>query len=187
MQKFTKNVNWCIDTGVQLSPTVLCQDIMQFPEAIEWCRQKTQEGVIYPDLHGWDHGPYGERTEEEIVEHLDKAMDWFYEHLDVVPMRWVTPHGAHTLEIESAARQFGLVVEDTSLPVIDQKALDPHLNKNRDLAVLDGKVIMNHWWERGLRLYRICKIIEHQSIEIAIDATASELSAGDQEICWSGW
>lgn len=187
MQKFTKNVNWCINTNVVLTPAVLCQDIMQFPECIDWLYEKVREGIIYPDLHGWDHGPYGERSEEMIIEHLDKAMHWFDQHLKVCPVRWVTPHGANSHEMQAAADQFSLIIEDTNDPVIDQKVLDPALNRTRDLSILDGKVIMNHWWERGLRLYRIARIIEHQSIEAAIEATRSELSEGDQAICWAGW
>lgn len=187
LQKFTKNVNWCINTNVVLTPAVLCQDLDQFPDAVEWCKRMAQEGAIYPDLHGWDHGPYAPRSQAEIEEHLDKASEWFMSKLGLPPVRWITPHGADSHAIRDAAAKYSLIVETCESPVVDQKVLDPMLRETWDLSVLDGKVIMNHWWERGLRLYRIARIIENQSIEGAIEATLKELSMRDHKICWDGW
>jgi hypothetical protein len=189
LEKFAKNVNWCsqIYRSVPLTPAILCQDIEKIPGAVEYIRNTTQEGIIFPDLHGWDHGPYAPRSQDEIEDHLDKAMGWFHDSLGVLPIRWVTPHGADSHAIQAAATKFNLVVETTDNPVIDQKTLDPMLRKTRDLSTMDGRVVMNHWWERGLRLYRIAKIIEHQDVDAAIEATRSDLSKKDHGICWNGW
>lgn len=186
-QKFTKNVKWCINTNVVLTPAILCQDIMDFPEAIEYVRVKTQEGILYPDLHGFDHGPYAPRSKEVIRDHLKRSIDWFHDHLEVIPVRWVTPHGADTPIMREVAAEHYLILESTSDPVIDQKKLDNRLRETRDLNVFRDKVIMNHWWERGLRLYRIARIIEFQGVSEAITATKEELSATDHKICWNGW
>ena len=188
LQKFAKNVQWCFGTGVQLTPAILCQDIENVPGAVEQIRQWLLEDKIYPDLHGWDHGPYGTRTQAEIETHLDLACEWFVANLDGnVPIRWVTPHGATSPAMEAAAAKFDLIIETTDHPVIDQKVMDTRLRETCDLTILRGRVIMNHWWERGLRLYRIAKIIEHQGVRQAIEATRSTLDAADHKICWTGW
>lgn len=187
MQKFVKHINWCQNIDVPLTPAILCQDIEQFPESITWLREKTEEGIIYPDLHGVDHGPYAPRSQAEVEEHLDKAQEWFKQHLGVPAIRWVTPHGADSPAMQAAADKFDLVIETTGFPVVDQKVLDTKLRETRDLELLNGIVIMCHYWERGLRLYRIARIIEHQSVEAAMEATRSELSVKDFKICWNQW
>ena len=188
-QKLTKNINWCesLWDRVVLAPAILVKDIQAFPECIEWVRQKTEEGFIYPDLHGYDHGPYQTRTEEEVSEHLDKSLEWFNSELDTVPVRWVTPHGSNSPAMTDAARKHGLVIETTDFPVVDQKAADTLLRESWDLQDLDNKVIMNHWWERGLRLYRLAKVLEYQNVQDAMGASKIELSAKDWKICWNDW
>jgi hypothetical protein len=187
VQKFIKNVNWCVGMNVPLTPAILCQEIEKFPEGIEWIRQKCEEGLLYPDLHGWDHGPYGDRSQVEIETHLDQSCEWLRKHFGRPPIRWVTPHGADSPDIRAAARKFHLLVETTADPVMDQKRVDTLLRQTRDLSFLTGKVIMNHWWERGLRLYRIGKIVQYQSVDEAILATKAELDEKSYRICWNGW
>jgi hypothetical protein len=187
VQKAFKNVNWCVNTGVQLTPAILCQDIEQFPEGISLLREMIEEGVVYPDLHGWTHGPYAPMSQSEVEEHLDKAITWFKENLGVLPIRWSTPHGADSPSMRSAASKYDLVLETTEYPVVDEKILDTQLRQTRNLDLLDGIVIMNHYWNRGLRLYRISRIIEYQSIDEAIESTCAELSERDFNICWNGW
>lgn len=187
LQKFTKYISWCKDLPCQLSPAILCQDIEKIPGGVEYVRKGTEEGLFYPDLHGFDHGPYGSRSQAECEEHLEQAFEWFDANLGVVPIRWVTPHGANSPEIQAAAGKYNLVVEDTRYPVIDQKEADNALRKSRNSNVLNGLVIMAHWWERGLRLYRIARILQHGSVDAAMATTRGELEERDWRICWSGW
>ncbi len=187
VQKFTKNVNWCIRTNVPLTPAILCVSTNEFPDGIAWLREMIEEGIIYPDLHGWDHGPYDDRPQAEIEEHLDKAQVWFKEHMGVPAIRWVTPHGSNSLAMQAAAAKFGLVIETTEHPVVDQKVLDSQLRVSEDLRLFDGVVIMVHYWERGLRMYRMARVIEHQGVAEAMEATRSELSKKDWGICWNNW
>lgn len=189
VQKFTKNVNWCrnLPDSILLTPAILCQDTETVPGGIECLREMIEEGLVYPDLHGWDHGPYNIRTQEEVEEHLCRAHEWFDTHLGVPPVRWVTPHGSNSLEMEAAARRYGLVIETTAHPVVDQKNVDTQIRESHSLEPLRDIVILNHWWDRGLRLYRIAKIIQYQSIEAAMEATREELSVRDQRVCWDTW
>ncbi len=187
VQKFTKVVKWCLNTSVPLTPAILCEEIEKFPGGIEWLREKTEEEVIWPDLHGWDHGPYAPRAQVEIEEHLEQAQEWFIRNLGVPAIRWITPHGADSAAMRSAADKFDLVIETTAYPVVCEKVLDTQLRETWDLNLLNDIVIMSHWWYRGLRLYRIARIIEHQGVREAIEATRSELSVKDHNICWGSW
>ncbi len=187
LQKFTKNVMWCKNTGVLLTPAILCKDIEMFPDCVSWVREQTQEGLIYPDLHGFDHGPYASRSQLEIEEHLSRAQEWFKANLKVPAVRWVTPHGANSPAMQAAASKYDLVIETTEPPVVDQKALDTRLRETGDLSLMRGRVVMNHYWERGLRLYRIARIIEYQGVHEAIEATRVELNVKDHNICWNKW
>jgi hypothetical protein len=187
-QKFTKYVNWCRDADLYVVPNILCQDLDRFPECKEWIRQEYLEGRFTAlDLHGWDHGPYKGRSTEEISEHLDQAFAWFDEAFDTAPIRWVTPHGADSPEIRRAAAEFGLIVETTAPPVIDQKAADGKLKQTRSLDFLQDAVIMTHWWERGLALYRLTQCIKAGSVDRAIDETRDSLDKKSWRICWESW
>lgn len=187
VQKFLKPIKWCINTGVPLTPAILCQDIEHFPEGIETLRQMSNEGIIQLDLHGWDHGPYGQRSQKEIEKHLELAQEWFLKRFETSPIRWITPHGADTEEIRAAAFKYDLIVESTAPPVIDHKILDHHLRTFRDLKLLEDRVIMVHWWNQGLHLYRTARIIEYGGIDEAIEGTLSELGEKDHRICWKRW
>ena len=184
VQRFAKNVNWCLGADVPLAPAVLCEVTEEFLDGIQWLYEMTTQGLIYPDLHGWDHGPYHTRTQAEVEEHLDKAQIWFKSNLGVPAIRWVTPHGSDSIAMQAAAAKYDLVIETTDYPVVDQKVLDSKLRTTGDLACLDDIVVMNHWWEKGLRLYRIAKIIEHQGIPEAIEATRSALKPKEHKACW---
>lgn len=188
LQKFQKHIAWCSALKVTLSPAILCQEIEKFPEGIAYIKEKIQSDErFFPDLHGWDHGPYGDRTQAEIEEHLEQAFTWFETNLEVTPHRWVTPHGANSYPIQAAARKFGLTVEDTKYPVIDQKEADTKIRETRTAACLDDRVIMVHYWERGLRLLRVARIIEFGTADNAIAETKKELDEKTHRICWSGW
>lgn len=152
------------------TPAILCRDIQQFPQAIEYIQNEQREGRLRCDLHGWEHDPvgksgkkgYGKLAIKEIEERLEKCMEWFETTLDDVPVRWLTPHGACSPQIIEAANTFGLIVETTDPPVIDQKIAEPLVRKH-GIEVIKDKVIMVHFWERGLRLLRIALIAKYGS------------------------
>jgi hypothetical protein len=184
-QKFKKHINWCKDIDVPLAPAILCQNIEEFPECLQYVREQTWEGVMHPDLHGWTHGPYGDLSVPEISKHLERALEWFDANLGVMPIRWVTPHGANSHAIQAAAQKYDLIVEDTGYPVIDQKAADSRLRETGDVTLLDDRVLMVHWYEKGLRLYRIAKVIQYKNIPDAIEASKADLNEKEFKICWN--
>lgn len=190
LDRLKMHINWCKPLDVTLAPNVLCQDIMKFPDTIPYLNGLVEEmpDRVDIDIHGWDHGPYAPRKYEEVVQHLQFCMGWFERHIDQMPIRWVSPHGANSFAMQRAAREFGLTVETTEDPVIDQRNADTMLRQTRDPSKLDGKIIMVHWWERGMSLYRIARIMQHRDVGNAIIESKHELDASAWKACWGeGW
>jgi len=190
LSRFQLHIDWCKGLDVTLAPNIIVEEIKKFPEAIDYVNKLMDEDErVTLDLHGWDHGPYAPRPYEEITEHLDSALEWFDVNLHGhFPCRWVTPHGANSRAIQRAAREHGLDVETTEDPVIDQREADKILRVTRDLSKLDDKVIMVHWWERGMALYRIVQILRHGDVTKAVLASSEDLDESAHKACWGkGW
>jgi len=184
------HIDWMKDLPqVTLAPNILCQDIMEFPESLAYIQNEANTNERFTvDLHGWDHGPYAPRNYDEISEHLDKSLAWFKASLPAPPLRWVTPHGANGWAMQRAAKERGLVIETTDDPVIDQREADKLLRVSRDIKKLDNKIIMVHWWERGMALYRIARVLQHGGVSEAIIESKHELEDSAWRACWGeGW
>lgn len=190
LSRFQMHIDWSRDLGVTLAPNIIVTELMKFPEAIEYLNnQMDADGGFTVDLHGWDHGPYAPRSYDEISTHLDDSLAWMDTNMHGhFPCRWVTPHGATSRAIQKAAREHGLDVETTQDPVIDQREADKLLRVTRDVSKLDDKIIMVHWWERGMALYRIANILKYGDVTKAVLATSEELDKEAHSACWGkGW
>jgi peptidoglycan/xylan/chitin deacetylase (PgdA/CDA1 family) len=155
---------------------ILCKEIQQFPEAIEFIKKEVHEGRLTLDLHGWEHINYGELSVSEISEHLDQAFIFFDKHFGCLPYRWCTPWGAKSDNINQAATLYGLIVEGVDLPVIDQSDAVRMVRESNNVECLFGKTVMVHWFERGLKLYRIIKAAECKSWEKAAKKYPNEFA-----------
>lgn len=185
LQKLQKHVNWAYEVGLPVSVAVLCQDIEAFPDAIAYLKEERNSGRMAVQLHGWDHENYAVRSAQVISNHLSNSLRWFREHMDGLPTKWITPHGADSVVMREVAAHYGLTVETTASPVIDQKVADRLVRKAKDISPLTDKTVMVHTWERGLRLYRICQVYKHGTVEAAMKA--STLDPKSYKICWENW
>ena len=149
------------------TPAIVVNSIVDFPECVDYIDNQIAEGVIYPNLHGWDHIDYGKVSYDVISEHVELALEWFYKTWRVHPLRWVTPWGANTEDIQEACWVYGLELEDTRNPVIDQSEADKLVREVGNIEPLYGKVVMNHWFEKGNKLQRIIAIGKYGSLEEA--------------------
>lgn len=95
-------------------PTIITDEIGEFPEAIEYIRQETAAGRMHPELHGFEHIDYGKLTKEEVKLHLSRAACWFKVQLDYLPTKWYTPWGANQPHLKEAAKELNLTLVDTS-------------------------------------------------------------------------
>lgn len=187
IQKFLKQLRWCSNLDVLLTPAILCEDTEKVPGAIEMLQELSKKDNIQLDLHGWNHSDYASKTKEEISEHFDKALSWFDKYLKVKPVRFVTPHGGYSENIQEVSDKYGLLVETTKPPVADVKTLESMVRQTRDLKIIQNRVVLVHWFEQGLRLWRLAHIIEHQSIEQAIEITKEEFSKKEHRAIWKNW
>ena len=184
-RKFVKHVEWCKDAQVECSPNIIVTELAKFPETIEYLREELEKENVSLDLHGYDHGPYQDRTVAEVDEHLEKSIEWFDKTLDWYPIRWVTPHGSDSPAMRESAAKFGLPIETCEDPVIDQKAADGILYRTKSIDFLEGKIICSHWWERGVALYHITQAIKYGGVAEAIKE--SDLDPKSHKIIWGSW
>lgn len=145
-------------------PTILVKDIQHYPDTVEFIKIKITENKMFPELHGWDHVDYNKLDEKSIHEHLDKSMNWFNDTLKFLPKVWATPWGAESEKLTKLASQYNLIVEGTG------QCIEPAhwLRLAREHNVLRTDItVMEHWWNRGLRLLRIAHVMNYGSYETA--------------------
>jgi peptidoglycan/xylan/chitin deacetylase (PgdA/CDA1 family) len=124
-------------------------------------------GRLYLDLHGWEHIDYGQLSPEQLDEHLEKSFEFMLATFKCLPIRWATPWGASGENIQAACKKWGLIWEGVADPVVDQGHADKLVREKGTLEPLKGKVVMVHWFERGLKLFRIVQIGKHGTLEEA--------------------
>lgn len=185
--KFQKHVNWAISANIPVRPALLCLDMDKRPEVIEYVKCMTERDNSFTgcDLHGWEHLDYAKEDEHTVRSHVARALEWFDKCGLAPPIRWVTPWGSKSRDMEDVANSFGLVIETTDPPVHDQKLVHNVLKRDGDCRNMDGIVIMVHWWERGLALYRICEAVKWGSIQEAKDNSPFE--GKEYKTIWEGW
>jgi peptidoglycan/xylan/chitin deacetylase (PgdA/CDA1 family) len=171
--KFTKYHRWMLE-GLEFFkhvPTILVRDIQQFPKIIEYIREETAEGRMFPELHGYEHVDYANLPEKEVDEHLERSVEWMERELRVRPKKFYTPWGADANNpvISSTSAKYGLTPIDISKVVMLGKAVA--LVKENSIEIsyrhLKGREILTHWWQRGLRVPRIVKSFRHGGWEAA--------------------
>jgi peptidoglycan/xylan/chitin deacetylase (PgdA/CDA1 family) len=176
LQKFRKHHQWCLEARELFYPTaaILCTEIQQFPEAVDYVRSELDEGRLMIDLHGWEHIDYSPLTQEEIEEHLEKSFEYLLKTFNCLPIRWATPWGSNSEPIQQACRKFSLSWEGVAPPIIDQGPAMVKVKEAGSIECLQGRIIMAHWFERGLKLYRIVQTGIHGSWEDAAKAHPEE-------------
>lgn len=153
-------------------PTILCKEIQDFPEAIEYVKEETLAGRMLPQLHGWEHIDYAKLTQPQIQYHLEISKFWMVDNLDVLPTRWYTPWGANAPHLYAAAKECDLTLIDTSNRIVLEgpTGVLASLKKGIPVDYLDEQEIFLHWWQRGLRLWRLALVAKHGSWQAAAAA-----------------
>jgi peptidoglycan/xylan/chitin deacetylase (PgdA/CDA1 family) len=154
--RFRAIVKWLAEAPERIEhvPMVLVKEIQEFPTAITFLKEQVKAGVIYPQVHGYEHVDYKKKSFAEIVEDLKKCKDWFETTLGYTPTVFATPWGASAQHIKDAARAVDMTVETTE-GTLEVPAVTGALRLGAPLTEFDGRVILAHWWERGTRLQRL--------------------------------
>lgn len=162
--RFKQVHEWIVAaTEVLHVPSILVNDLMLFPECIEYIKREIDAGRMRPEIHGMDHVDYAKMSETQVEAALQEAASWIHTTLGVKPRLWYTPWGANTPELVRAASNCGLVLVDTSR-IIPVKEVCYKLRVG-DISVeaLDGLEFFTHWWEGGARVQRLCLAIKYGS------------------------
>jgi len=149
-------------------PTILCTDIEAFPEAIEYIKEETKQGRMIPQLHGWEHKDYVNYSSDKIVEMLDKSIAWFQNNLDTEFTIWATPWGGDSQVAREACEWMGITLQTTNNTLTPGDTL--RAVRGRVADQVPYRIILHHWWDRGLNLFRLCEVFKHGSWEVAKEA-----------------
>lgn len=175
-EKWKKHHQWVLEAPLYFyhSAAILCKEIQDFPEAIAYIKKESEEKRLILDLHGWEHIDYAKISQEQIELHLEQSFEFFMKAFNCLPVRWATPWGANSEGIRKAARKFSLVVEGVNDPVIDQGQAVKLVHTYDSAEILRGRVVMVHWFERGLKLWRIIQTAKYGSWQKAAEKHPEE-------------
>lgn len=180
--RFRELHEWIADSNGQVVhvPTVLVNDIQEFPDCIEYMKEHTRAGTMEPEIHGLTHIDYSRRgldpnrcpprgsidhrvfTRPELAAHeaavrndLEICKEWIADTFGRVPTRWYTPWGADNQYLQRAASAANVELVGTAglFPVKDACTLFRQGLTPQQVEA-HGEIFM-HWWERGTRVRRL--------------------------------
>src|SRR3990167_8760569 len=73
------------------APAILVSEIQDFPQCIEYVQTETIAGRMQPELHGYKHIDYASLSIDEVREHLQKCIEWYYSTFNMFPSKWSIP------------------------------------------------------------------------------------------------
>jgi peptidoglycan/xylan/chitin deacetylase (PgdA/CDA1 family) len=147
-------------------PTILTEELEDFPDCVDFILRETAEGRMRPELHGAMHVDYGAMPEQGVREHLDESIDWMQRRLNVRPEFWYTPWGAESELLTKVAGEFGLHVIGTDRERQANKVTERLRNGRYGVGDIPDEMFF-HWWEGGCRIARLAAVVNHGSWEEA--------------------
>ena len=147
-------------------PTIVVNDIVKFPEAVEFVQEETRKGLMVPEVHGLEHIDYCSMTRPVIIDHLTQCLEWFDKTGLPTPTRFYTPWGGWNQKTAAAAEEVGL-----QTIAVDKKwtleAVCARLGNGGAVEDVHGNEVFFHWWNRGIRLKRLAMAVKHGSWAVA--------------------
>lgn len=142
-------------------PTILTEEIEEFPEAVDYIKFETKYKRMRPELHGLRHIDYGKLPYGEVMHQLELASDWFIDNLGYLPSKWYTPWGASQEHLHRAARDLGMQAIDTTscIKLKGRNGVKQLLSEGKPTSWFDGKEVIMHWWS-GIDCERISELVE---------------------------
>jgi hypothetical protein len=143
-------------------PTIVVNDIVKFPEAIEFVQEETKKGLMVPEVHGLEHIDYCSMTRPVIIDHLSQCLEWFDKTGLPTPTRFYTPWGGWNQKTADAAATLGLetIGVDKNWTL---EAVCARLGAGELVEDIHGNEVFFHWWNRGIRLKRLAMAVKHGS------------------------
>jgi peptidoglycan/xylan/chitin deacetylase (PgdA/CDA1 family) len=133
---------------------ILATEIQDFPECIEYVKEETAAGTMFPEVHGLHHIDYAKLPYHEAVSQLSEARAFIIQNFNYVPTIWYSPWGAGADKrgehLRAAAIDAGLNLV-TCQDMIQPGKLVTEIRATTDPMGLirewEGKEILRHWWE----------------------------------------
>ncbi len=146
-------------------PTILIEEIQEFPECIRYIRDETEKGRMLPEIHGLRHIDYAKLDKAEIVQHLNICKQFLWDSFGRKSQCFMTPWGANAPHIFEAAEEVGLQVIDCSaiMKLEGKHGIVQRLRDGEKLSKFYGCEFFTHFWAGGARLKRIVEVFKHGS------------------------
>lgn len=159
-----------ISPGILHVPSLIVEDLSDFPQCVEFIRDETAAGRMEPEFHGMLHIDYAALERPHVLEHLHEGIEWMEQNIGRRPKIWYTPWGANAEHLWTAADEVGLqLVDCTKIYTIQRVTRELRLGETTVDAVKDREVFL-HWWEAGLRVKRLAHALNHGSWQAAAKA-----------------
>lgn len=151
-------------------PTILVTEIQEFPDCIQYIKDKIPEGKMIPQIHGLRHIDYGKLSKDEVKEHLKICKDKMFEWFGQIPTKWYSPWGSTQTFLHEAAAEENLQLIDCSniLPLEGRYGVVQRLKDGEPISNFDNKELFIHWWTKGARLARVCAVARYGSWDAAV-------------------
>jgi len=155
LARFQQMHEWiCLCPQMIHVPTLIVEDLQEFPECVEYIRQETAAGRMLPEFHCMFHVPYSDLSVEHVTEHLVEGIEWMEENIGRTPEFWYTPWGSDQDWLKAAAGECGLTLVGVDKHWVVNR-VTARLAAGEPVESLQGKEIMFHWWEGGCRIARL--------------------------------
>ena len=137
---------------------ILATEIQEFPECIDYIREETALGNMYPEVHGLHHIDYAGLSYAEVVRQLTEAKAFVTRTFAYTPTVWYSPWGAGAdlrgSHLRPAALEAGLnlvtcvgMIQPSKLVHEIRDLPDTPEAKAALIKAWEGKEILRHWWE----------------------------------------
>lgn len=153
-------------------PTVLINEIQEFPQCIEYIREETKAGFMQPQIHGLNHIDYGALPKQTVIEHMRECKEFFQKNFNIIPTQMATPWGADTPLLREALAEEGLeLLGAKGVPTLEGAGgLIDQFRQGTPFNQLNGVIYLLHWWNQGSRLARVCAVAKYGSWHLASQA-----------------
>lgn len=146
--------------------------IVDFPGAVEFVQEKTDDGKMLPEVHGWQHIDYAKLSTAEVVDDLKRCQDFILKHFGRMATKWYTPWGANAPHLYEAANHVELELVDCSAinKLQGRYGVVKRLSDGKSIDYLEGDEIFMHWWQGGSHLRRVVEVLKHGTWAKAVEA-----------------
>ena len=135
--------------GAMHRPAILITEILDYPDTIDFIKEKTGLGEMEPQFHGYKHIDYARVRYLDILDHIQIGKRMF-DRWGLPPFtRFYTPWGANTEFIKMACKAENVELVDCRhnyLPVSFAKK-----DTNATPEKYNGVEVATHWWEKGMK------------------------------------